>query len=63
MMSQEPITYVIFAVAITFLQFPLMGTGVAGRIGDHAARHVMMELGQDSESAIIHCLVRAGNIV
>ena len=61
MTSKEPITFVI--VAITFLQFPLLDTGVAGRIGDHAASHVMMESGQDSASVTIHRLVMEGNIV
>ena len=45
------------------LQPPLMGTGVAGRIGDHAARHVMMESRQDSETATIHLPHMTENIV
>ena len=40
-----------------------MGTGVAGRVGDHAARHVMMESGQDSESVTIRLLLMEENIV
>jgi len=41
----------------------LLGTGAAGRIGDHAARHVTMELEQDLESVTTHHPVMAGNIV
>ena len=60
----EPITSVIFGVpTFSFLQLSLMGTGVAGRIGDHAARHVMMESGQDSESVKIHLPLMEENTV
>lgn len=40
-----------------------MGTGVVGRIGDLAVRHVMMESKHDSESVTIHRPLMAGNIV